>query len=63
MTDRKRLETTACVNCGRPRNEHWLVNYADGPRIGASTLVCPTAQFTEQGRVSEQVGRGVNPDD
>lgn len=34
-----------CVRCGYFKMAHWLVNYADGPAIGISVLICPTATF------------------
>lgn len=35
-----------CARCGRLQSEHALVNHAEGPHIGASALVCPTALFS-----------------
>jgi hypothetical protein len=37
---------TKCAECGLEKEKHALVNYADGPNVGASFLVCPTATFT-----------------
>lgn len=37
-----------CANCGQPYNEHWAVNYSDGPRVGREALMCPTAIFKPQ---------------
>jgi len=34
-----------CENCGKPADEHWAVNYANGPHITGSVLVCPTSVF------------------
>jgi hypothetical protein len=39
------LETRICVQCGYPRNEHWLMNFADGPHVGKAALVCPISLF------------------
>jgi hypothetical protein len=36
-----------CARCERPKGEHRLVNFADGPMIGAPALVCPTAVFLD----------------
>lgn len=33
---------TGCRQCGYPKDHHHLVNYADGERVGAPALVCPT---------------------
>ncbi len=38
---RKRM----CGHCGRPASDHKLVNFADGPQVGESVLVCPTCTF------------------
>lgn len=38
-------ENEACVRCGYMRQSHELGNYADGPMIGRSFLVCPTATW------------------
>lgn len=34
-----------CIRCGHGSAEHLLVNYADGPHIGANVLICPTSVF------------------
>jgi hypothetical protein len=34
-----------CRRCTQRKSRHLLVNYADGPSIGASALMCPTAVF------------------
>ena len=32
-----------CPICNRPREDHFLANYADGPMVGLGFLVCPHA--------------------
>jgi hypothetical protein len=32
-----------CGNCGKPKAEHHVVNFADGPLVSGETLVCPSA--------------------
>jgi hypothetical protein len=34
-----------CTQCSRPAAEHWAVNFANGPFIGETVLLCPTAVF------------------
>lgn len=34
-----------CIKCGRGEADHLLVNYNDGPFVGAAVLICPTAVF------------------
>ena len=34
-----------CGNCGKLSRDHWAVNHADGPFVGRTILVCPTAVF------------------
>lgn len=41
----------ACSRCQAPKKEHYLVNYADGPHIGVSILICPTSTFEDSGDV------------
>lgn len=36
---------TKCARCGHAQHLHALVNYADGPFVGQSALVCPTSLF------------------
>ena len=36
-----------CTNCGRPKSEHRLANYADGAFVGEAFTVCPTAVFSD----------------
>lgn len=42
----------ACERCGYTRRGHALVNYADGPMIGSTHLICPfaTAKFKSEDR-------------
>lgn len=40
-----KVDDTLCENCGKPSQEHWAVNFADGPHVSGSVLVCPTAVF------------------
>ncbi len=35
----------ACMHCNRQQSDHRLANYADGPHIGPTFLVCPTSTF------------------
>jgi hypothetical protein len=39
----------ACSQCGRLESEHLLVNFSDGPQVGAPVLVCPKAVFVPMG--------------
>lgn len=48
MSDEPKKER-ACSQCGRLESEHALVNFADGPHIGAAVLVCPKAIFVPMG--------------
>jgi hypothetical protein len=34
-----------CDRCGHPQNDHWVVNFSDGPHVGGPVWVCPTAIF------------------
>jgi hypothetical protein len=34
-----------CHVCGHPAQDHFAVNYADGPHVTGVTLVCPTSVF------------------
>lgn len=43
--DAAREAEVICGRCAKPKQEHTLVNYADGPNIGAAALVCPTSLF------------------
>lgn len=36
-----------CGNCGKDRTAHRLANFADGPKVGAAFLVCPTAVWSD----------------
>lgn len=47
-------DTAPCANCGKPRNQHWLVNYSDGPLIGKGAMMCPTAQFAAREQFVER---------
>lgn len=53
MPSNKTPSLTRCENCGHPEGEHWALNYADGPMVSGTVLVCPTAVFRLQ--------RGPNP--
>jgi hypothetical protein len=37
-----------CARCGIERGEHWALNFADGPHVSGTVLVCPTATFQSQ---------------
>lgn len=41
-----------CDNCGLPKREHWVTNFADGPHITGEVLICPDSVFRpfERGR-------------
>jgi hypothetical protein len=48
-TEQKAIPPKArCEHCGRYAKDHLLVNYADGPLIGRSELICPTSTFKQQ---------------
>lgn len=34
-----------CTHCGCPPDEHYVVNFADGPMISGNVLICPTAIY------------------
>lgn len=34
-----------CVNCGKARSDHYIVNYADGPQISGITWICPGSVY------------------
>ena len=34
-----------CARCGYSEAHHLALNYADGPHVSGSVLVCPTATF------------------
>lgn len=36
-----------CRRCGSKREDHGFGNYADGPLVGRTFLVCPTALWQE----------------
>jgi hypothetical protein len=38
-------EETPCARCGRPKDEHILVNATDGVVVGQFVLLCPTATY------------------
>jgi hypothetical protein len=42
-----RLDRVRCAHCDRVQSEHQLVNFADGPHVGAPALICPTAVFQD----------------
>jgi hypothetical protein len=46
----------SCVRCGYMRESHALVNFADGPMIGAPVLICPFATWK-----SSQAADAVDP--
>ena len=39
-----------CGHCGHKREDHWAVNFADGPHVGGVVSVCPTSVFTPSKR-------------
>ena len=47
----KRCAKVLCAHCGQDRDDHWVLNFADGNLISATVLVCPTAIFKERERV------------
>lgn len=38
-------ESEICHRCGRSSQDHYGLNFADGPQVGGVVLVCPTATF------------------
>jgi hypothetical protein len=44
----QRAKDEICENCGQPSQEHWALNYTDGPMVSGTVLVCPTAVFLLQ---------------
>ena len=48
-----------CANCGKPADEHWAVNYANGQHVTASVLVCPTSAFVANLRAWNPLPAGV----
>ena len=32
-------------NCGKPQDEHYALNYADGPMVSGTVLVCPNSIY------------------
>lgn len=45
--ERRQIAEARCHNCKEQRQLHYLANYADGPHIGKTFLVCPSATFSE----------------
>lgn len=50
MREKKENPDRLCDRCRYPAHQHALVNYADGPLIGPTQLICPTALFREPTR-------------
>jgi hypothetical protein len=46
---------STCANCGKKSKDHLLVNYADGPHVGISVLICPAATFREPTNLDKPV--------
>ena len=39
------MPKSSCRHCGKPQQEHWGVNFSDGPHISGEVLVCPVSVF------------------
>lgn len=40
-----RSEQDVCAHCNCYRSAHYAVNFADGPMVSGTTLLCPTSVF------------------
>lgn len=45
LTRIEAAKAEACVRCGYAPESHALANFADGPHVGASVLICPFATY------------------
>lgn len=43
-----RVEERDCARCGYPESQHWAVNFANGPLVSGTVLICPTAVFLQR---------------
>jgi hypothetical protein len=41
------VSAPTCENCGKPRDEHRVVNWSEGQHVGKELEVCPSATWKE----------------